>query len=295
MATKKTTSKVIEATAPEVMAMAEGSLDDMVLKAKQLLAGDVAEIIQPTTKAQDSKPEGIVKVAKTVKKNEESNSAKTKKPAGVAKTAKAVINAEEKNSAKAKKPAAKKTAPKTQAKAKETEVKKAEVSKPAEAKEASEVKAEVIKNGAEAASAKKSTEEDKKVNSATKTQDSKPVTKSNINKEVKTEEVIKKGEKKMEDNIKMALGMVETKGLVGSIEAADAMVKAANVTLIGKVHVGGGLVTVMVRGDVGAVKAATEAGGAAADRVGELISVHVIPRPHHEVEYILPTLNTTDR
>ena len=93
----------------------------------------------------------------------------------------------------------------------------------------------------------------------------------------------------MENNVKMALGMVETKGLVGSIEAADAMVKAANVSLIGKVHVGGGLVTVMVRGDVGAVKAATEAGGAA-DRVGELVSVHVIPRPHNEVEYILPTL-----
>lgn len=85
-----------------------------------------------------------------------------------------------------------------------------------------------------------------------------------------------------------ALGMVETKGLVGSIEAADAMVKAANVTLIGKEHVGGGLVTVMVRGDVGAVKAATEAGAAAADKVGELVSVHVIPRPHNEVEGILP-------
>ncbi len=85
-----------------------------------------------------------------------------------------------------------------------------------------------------------------------------------------------------------ALGMIETKGLVGSIEAADAMVKAANVTLIGKVHVGGGLVTVMVRGDVGAVKAATDAGAAAAQRVGELVSVHVIPRPHAEVELILP-------
>ena len=80
----------------------------------------------------------------------------------------------------------------------------------------------------------------------------------------------------------LALGMVETKGLVGSIEAADAMVKAANVTLIGKVHVGGGLVTVMVRGDV--------AGAAAAGRVGELVSVHVIPRPHAEVESILPKL-----
>ena len=87
---------------------------------------------------------------------------------------------------------------------------------------------------------------------------------------------------------KIALGMIETRGLVGSIEAADAMVKAANVTLIGKVHVGGGLVTVMVRGDVGAVKAATDAGAAAAQRVGELVSVHVIPRPHTEVEGILP-------
>jgi len=88
----------------------------------------------------------------------------------------------------------------------------------------------------------------------------------------------------------IALGMIETKGLVGAIEAADAMVKAANVTLIGKVLVGGGLVTVMVRGDVGAVKAATDAGAAAAERVGELISVHVIPRPHNEVEMILPKL-----
>ncbi|MFZ5945688.1 MAG: BMC domain-containing protein [Bacillota bacterium] len=87
-----------------------------------------------------------------------------------------------------------------------------------------------------------------------------------------------------------ALGMVETKGLIGAIEAADAMVKAANVHLIGKVLVGGGLVTVMVRGDVGAVKAATDAGGAAAKRVGELISVHVIPRPHSDVEMILPSV-----
>ena len=89
----------------------------------------------------------------------------------------------------------------------------------------------------------------------------------------------------MSDN---ALGMVETKGLVASIEAADAMVKAANVTLLGKEIVGGGLVTVMVRGDVGAVKAATDAGAAAAERVGDLISVHVIPRPHADVEFILP-------
>ena len=92
----------------------------------------------------------------------------------------------------------------------------------------------------------------------------------------------------------IALGMVETKGLVGSVEAADAMVKAANVKLIGKVLVGGGLVTVMVRGDVGAVKAATDAGAAAAGRVGELVSVHVIPRPHADVEFILPHLETKE-
>ncbi len=85
-----------------------------------------------------------------------------------------------------------------------------------------------------------------------------------------------------------ALGMVETKGLVGSIEAADAMVKAANVVLVGKEYIGAGFVTVFVRGDVGAVKAATDAGAAAARRVGELVSVHVIPRPHGEVEKILP-------
>ena len=85
-----------------------------------------------------------------------------------------------------------------------------------------------------------------------------------------------------------ALGMIETKGLIAAIEAADAMVKAANVKLVGKEAIGGALVTVMVRGDVGAVKAATDAGAAAAARVGELKSVHVIPRPHSEVEGILP-------
>ncbi len=89
-----------------------------------------------------------------------------------------------------------------------------------------------------------------------------------------------------------ALGLIETKGLVAAIEAADAMVKAANVTLVGKEHVGGGLVTIMVRGDVGAVKAATDAGAAAAGRVGELISVHVIPRPHNELDLILPAKPT---
>ena len=85
-----------------------------------------------------------------------------------------------------------------------------------------------------------------------------------------------------------ALGMVETKGLVGSIEAADAMVKAANVILVGKEYIGAGYITVFVRGDVGAVKASTDAGAAAARRVGELVSVHVIPSPHGEVEKILP-------
>ncbi len=89
-------------------------------------------------------------------------------------------------------------------------------------------------------------------------------------------------------NMMQALGMIETKGLVASIEAADAMVKAANVTLIGKEHVGGGLVTVMVRGDVGAVKAAVDAGACAAEKVGEIVAQHVIPRPHTDVEKILP-------
>ena len=84
-----------------------------------------------------------------------------------------------------------------------------------------------------------------------------------------------------------ALGLIETRGLVGAIEAADTMVKAANVTLVSKEEIGGGLVTVMVRGDVGAVQAAVEAGADAAKIVGELISVHVIPRPHAEVENML--------
>lgn len=85
-----------------------------------------------------------------------------------------------------------------------------------------------------------------------------------------------------------SLGMIETRGLIGAIEAADTMLKAANVNLVGKELIGGGLVTVMVRGDVGAVKAAVEAGAASARIVGELISVHVIPRPHSEVDQILP-------
>ena len=85
-----------------------------------------------------------------------------------------------------------------------------------------------------------------------------------------------------------ALGMIETRGLVGAVEAADAMVKTAGVALVGREYVGAGYVTVLVRGDVGAVKAATDAGAAAARRVGELLAVHVIPQPHQEVERALP-------
>ena len=87
-----------------------------------------------------------------------------------------------------------------------------------------------------------------------------------------------------------ALGMIETRGLVASIEAADAMLKAANVVMVGTEKIGSGLVTVMVRGDVGAVKAAVEAGSAAASRLGELVATHVIPRPHEDVEKILPRI-----
>ena len=105
---------------------------------------------------------------------------------------------------------------------------------------------------------------------------------------IKENKKIKQIRREMINMDQQALGMVETRGLVGAIEAADAMAKAANVKLIGKEQIGSGLVTVMVRGDVGAVKAATEAGAAAAKRVGELVSVHVIPRPHDDVENILP-------
>ncbi len=90
--------------------------------------------------------------------------------------------------------------------------------------------------------------------------------------------------------VRGALGLIETKGLVGAIEAADAMVKAANVQIVGHREIGGGLVTVMVRGDVGAVKAATDAGGVAAGKTGEVVSIHVIPRPHDETEGILSLL-----
>ena len=96
-----------------------------------------------------------------------------------------------------------------------------------------------------------------------------------------------KEEKKM---VQQALGMVETRGLVAAVEAADAMLKAANVELVGTEKIGSGLVSVMVRGDVGAVKSAVEAGAASASRLGELVATHVIPRPHTDVEKILPAL-----
>ncbi len=106
----------------------------------------------------------------------------------------------------------------------------------------------------------------------------------------KTESKIVNNNKEVTKMAVEALGMVETRGLVAAIEAADAMVKAANVTLIGTERIGSGLVTVMVRGDVGAVQAATDAGAAAGSRLGELVSVHVIPRPHGDVEKILPAI-----
>ena len=111
--------------------------------------------------------------------------------------------------------------------------------------------------------------------------------------EVKTEVKDEPKKEIIKEEIKMnqeALGMVETRGLVAAIEAADAMVKAANVVLIGTEKIGSGLVSVMVRGDVGAVKSATEAGGAAAARLGEVVATHVIPRPHGDVEKILPSI-----
>ena len=113
--------------------------------------------------------------------------------------------------------------------------------------------------------------------------------------EVKTEEPKKTTTKKSETKeiktmVQQALGMVETRGLVAAIEAADAMLKAANVELVGTEKIGSGLVSVMVRGDVGAVKAAVESGTAAAQRLGEIIATHVIPRPHTDVEKILPSI-----
>ncbi len=125
----------------------------------------------------------------------------------------------------------------------------------------------------------------------------KKTTKTTTKKVTKSAEVKAPVETNITNNVKEeikmaqeALGMVETRGLVAAIEAADAMVKAANVTLIGTEKIGSGLVSVMVRGDVGAVKSAVEAGEAAAQRLGEIIATHVIPRPHGDVEKILPSL-----
>ena len=106
-------------------------------------------------------------------------------------------------------------------------------------------------------------------------------------KEVKKEKSNNKEEKRM---TQQALGMIETRGLVAAIEATDAMLKAANVELVGTEKIGSGLVSVMVRGDVGAVKAAVEAGADSASRLGELVATHVIPRPHTDVEKILPSI-----
>jgi len=141
-------------------------------------------------------------------------------------------------------------------------------------KEVAEVAKEEVKTVAKATS--------------TKTSKTKVTTKkgSNSNSKTNQKENLKE-EKRMAQE---ALGMVETRGLVASIEAADAMLKAANVTLVGREKIGSGLVSVMVRGDVGAVKAAVEAGASSASRLGELVATHVIPRPHNDVEKILPTL-----
>ena len=131
---------------------------------------------------------------------------------------------------------------------------------------------------------------DEKTTKTTKATEEKPVAQVNkvatAAKKAVTDNTIKE-EKRMSQE---ALGMIETRGLVASIEAADAMVKAANVELIGTEKIGSGLVSVMVRGDVGAVKSAVEAGGAAASKLGELIATHVIPRPHGDVEKILPSI-----
>ncbi len=108
--------------------------------------------------------------------------------------------------------------------------------------------------------------------------------------EKKVNNSVSKNIKEVKKMVQQALGMVETRGLVAAVEAADAMLKAANVELVGTEKIGSGLVSVMVRGDVGAVKSAVEAGAASASRLGELVATHVIPRPHNDVEKILPAL-----
>lgn len=134
--------------------------------------------------------------------------------------------------------------------------------------------------------------ETKKTQSAAKTPTTQKTTKpaAEVKAEVKVEAKPEKTVKEEKRMSQEALGMIETRGLVAAIEAADAMVKAANVQLIGTEKIGSGLVSVMVRGDVGAVKSAVEAGGAAASSLGEIIATHVIPRPHGDVEKILPSI-----
>lgn len=150
---------------------------------------------------------------------------------------------------------------------------------PASAEKAPEAKAETVK----ASSAKKPAPKKR-----TPAKNTAPAAESAaVAAAVQSESKIIREERKME---KMALGMVETRGLVAAIEAADAMCKAANVDLVGTEKIGSGLVSVMVRGDVGAVKSAVESGAAAASKLGELVATHVIPRPHNDVEKILPVL-----
>jgi ethanolamine utilization microcompartment shell protein EutS len=134
-----------------------------------------------------------------------------------------------------------------------------------------------------------------KKSASTSTAKKTAVAKTTVKTEPKVQETIKETKivKEFKEEIKMAqeaLGMVETRGLVAAIEAADSMLKAANVVLVGTEKIGSGLVSVMVRGDVGAVQAAVEAGAANASHLGELVATHVIPRPHNDVEKILPIL-----
>ena len=152
---------------------------------------------------------------------------------------------------------------------------------------AEEKKPEADKNAPKKAAAPRRTKAKTSSKPEVKAQAAETANKTESQKEQIKETVSHKEEKVMTQE---ALGMVETRGLTAAIEAADAMTKAAEVTLVGTEKIGSGLVTVMVRGDVGAVKAAVESGSAAASRLGELVATHVIPRPHTDVEKILPSI-----
>ena len=152
---------------------------------------------------------------------------------------------------------------------------------------AEEKKPEADKNGPKKAAAPRRTKAKTSSKPEVKAQAAETANKTESQKEQIKETVSHKEEKVMTQE---ALGMVETRGLTAAIEAADQMCKAANVALVGTEKIGSGLVTVMVRGDVGAVKSAVESGSAAASRLGELVATHVIPRPHTDVEKILPVL-----